>query len=46
MARGTSEGVFDEPARRGLASGSITRGKARRLMGATLVGHAGIAGHR
>jgi hypothetical protein len=37
MARGTPEGSFDELAR-GMASGSITRGKALRLMGAALVG--------
>jgi len=37
MARGTTESSFDELAR-GLASGSISRGKALRLMGAALVG--------
>jgi hypothetical protein len=37
MARETIEGSFDELAR-GLASGSITRGKALRLMGAALLG--------
>ena len=37
MARGTTESSFDELAS-GLASGSLTRGKAFRLMGAALVG--------
>src|SRR5918998_5025572 len=37
MARGTIESSFDELAR-GLASGSISRGRALRLMGAALVG--------
>jgi hypothetical protein len=37
MAREMAESSFDELAR-GLASGSITRGRALRLMGAALVG--------
>jgi hypothetical protein len=37
MARGTTESSFDELAT-GLASGSISRGRALRLMGAALVG--------
>lgn len=37
MARQTTESSFDELTR-GLASGSVTRGKALRLMGAALVG--------
>jgi hypothetical protein len=37
MARGTTESSFDELAS-GLASGSLTRGKALRLMGAALLG--------
>jgi hypothetical protein len=37
MARETAESSFDELAR-GLASGSISRGRALRLMGAALVG--------
>jgi hypothetical protein len=37
MARGTTESSFDELAS-GLASGTLTRGKALRLMGAALLG--------
>jgi hypothetical protein len=36
MARGTTESSFDELAS-GLASGTLTRGKALRLMGAALL---------
>ena len=45
MSPETAELSFDELTR-GLASGSISRGKALRLMGAALVGGAGITGHR